>query len=292
MNPIFIQLNEIKKLFPPRKPDTNKYDYGHILIIAGSLGMSGAAILTAQSALRSGAGLVTLAIPKSLLGLVAGQTKEIMTLPLPETRELSLALSAGKKILQFIKNRRVSVVAIGPGISRHRQTKKLVRKILLQVNRPCVLDADGINAFVGSKKLLKKVKSPLVLTPHCGELARLLEDTTERIQIDRIRSARSFAQEYGQVCVLKGHQTVVTDGRKTFLNPTGNPGMATAGCGDVLTGMIAGFLGQGLSLLSASLAAVYLHGLAGDIARDEKTELGLIAGDIIDYIPRAIKKIL
>ncbi|MFH1258677.1 MAG: NAD(P)H-hydrate dehydratase [Elusimicrobiota bacterium] len=283
---------DVKKLFSPRPADSHKYDYGHVLIVAGSLGMTGAAVLTAQAALRSGAGLVTVAVPKSLLPIVAAQSREVMTLPLPETKETTLSLAAAEIIIQFIQKRKVSVLAIGPGLSTHPKTSKLVKKILNTISLPCVLDADGLGAFTASRADLKKVKARLILTPHAGELARLLGVATDKIRQEREKFALNFAKEYQLICLLKGHQSLITDGTKIYLNPTGNPGLATAGSGDVLTGIIAAFLGQGMDLFPATYAAAYLHGLAGDLSRDEKTELGIIAGDIIDNIPKALKKVL
>lgn len=292
MEKYLIKSEDVKKLFSPRPADSHKYDYGHILIVAGSLGMTGAAVLTAQAALRSGAGLVTVAVPKSLLPIVAVQSREIMTIPLPETKEITLSLAAADKIIQFIQKRKVSVLAIGPGLSLHSQTSKLVKKILNTILLPCVLDADGLGAFTGSRADFKKAKARLIVTPHAGELARLLGVATEKIRQERERFASSFAKEYQLICLLKGHQSLITDGTKVFINPTGNPGLATAGSGDVLTGMLAAFLAQGLDLFPAAFAAAYLHGLAGDLARNEKTEMGLIASDIIENIPKALKKML
>lgn len=276
-----------------RKLNTHKSDYGHIFVLAGSLGLSGAAVLCANSAMRAGAGLVTLGIPESLYPIVAKRVYlEVMTKPLPETKERALALSAYQKISDFSK--KADVLAIGPGLSRNPSTQKLARKIILEINKPLVIDADGLNALVGHLDILGKTQDPrltTLLTPHPGEFSRLIGKPVAFIQKNRETLAKSFANDYNVVLILKGHKTIVAaPGKKIHLNKTGNPGMATAGSGDVLTGMLAGLMGQGLGGFEAAKSGVYLHGLAGDLAAKEKTQAGMLASDIIDKIPEAIKR--
>lgn len=269
-----------------RKPDAHKGDFGHVFVVAGSPGLSGAAVLCAEAALRSGAGLVTLGIPKSLnIAIIKRKPLEVMTLPLPETKEGALSLAGYRKIRGFIDG--VDVVALGPGVGRNTSTQGLVRKIIAECSKPLVIDADALNALKGRLDLLRRT---MILTPHPGEMARLLGIRVEEVQAKRIEIARKFAVASGATVVLKGHRTVIADPSGVYVNKTGNAGMATAGSGDVLTGMIAAFLGQGLDAFTAAKCAVYLHGAAGDRAAREKTQISLIASDIIAKIPEAIKR--
>lgn len=276
-----------------RKLHTHKSDYGHIFILAGSLGLTGAAVLCANSAIRTGAGLVTLGIPESLYPIAAKRVfPEVMTRPLPETKQKTLSLSGYQKIVDF--SQKTDVLAIGPGLSRNASTQKLIRKIISKIDKPMVIDADGLNALAGHLRLLSALAHPLsavrILTPHPGEFSRLTGKSAAYVQKNRETLAKSFASDYNTVLVLKGYRTVVAaPDKKIYVNSTGNPGMATAGSGDVLTGMIAALLGQGLSAFEAAKLGVYLHGLAGDLAAKEKTQGGLIASDIIAKIPEAIK---
>lgn len=273
--------------------NAHKGDFGHVFILAGSPRFSGAAVLCCLGALRSGAGLVTLGIPESLNDVfIKIKPREAMTLPLPETKEKTLSLSGYKKIKVFAKT--VDVLVLGPGLSRNRSTQSLVRQIVSKTARPMVIDADGLNALAGNLKTLdaRRLKSyDTILTPHPGEMARLLRVSVKKVQSQRRDIARKFAKDHKVTLVLKGHDSVVADHQgKLYINKTGNPGMATAGSGDVLTGMIGSFLGQGLSAYDAAKLAVYLHGLAGDLAAREKTQVSLIASDIIDKIPEAVRK--
>jgi NAD(P)H-hydrate epimerase len=277
-----------------RKPSAHKGDFGHIFILAGCARFSGAAVLCAEAAMRSGAGLVTLGIPESLnTAIIKIKPKEVMTLPLPETKEITLSWAAYRKIKDFSKN--VDVLAVGPGLSQNKETQDLVREAIAGVNKPMVIDADGLNALIGHLKILpanrQTGKPATILTPHPGEMGRLLGISIAKVQSNRKGIAEKFARHYKTTIVLKGHNTVVADYKnKLYINKTGNPGMGTAGSGDVLTGMIAAFLGQGLDAFSAAKYAVYLHGLAGDLAAEEKTQISLIASDIIAKIPEAIKR--
>jgi NAD(P)H-hydrate epimerase len=276
-----------------RKPNAHKGDFGHIFILAGCGRFSGAAVLCSGAAMRSGAGLVTLGIPKSLnSAIIKIKPKEIMTFPLPETSDGTLSLSGYKKIKDFVKN--TDVLVVGPGLTQNKSTQTLVRKVISNINKPTVIDADGINALVGHLKILRTTNHEprtTILTPHPGEMARLMGISIKKVQDNREDITKKFAKDYKVTVVLKGYNTVVADYHgNLYINKTGNPGMATAGSGDILTGMIAAFLGQGLNQFAASKYAVYLHGLAGDLAAKEKTQLGMIASDIIDKISEAIKK--
>ena len=276
-----------------RKAGAHKGDFGHIFILAGCARFSGAAVLCAEAAMRTGAGLVTLGIPKSLnTAIMRIKPREVMTLPLPETKEATLAPGAYQRIKDFAKN--IDVLAIGPGLSQNRQTQGLVRRVISQIAKPLVIDADALNALVGHLDILASIVNcqlSTVLTPHPGEMARLLGTNIAKIQGARNKITKKFARDYKLTVILKGHHTVVSDYKnKLYINKTGNPGMSTAGSGDVLTGMIAAFLGQGLAAFAAAKYAVYLHGLAGDLAAKEKTQISLIASDIIAKIPEVIKK--
>lgn len=275
-----------------RKPDTHKGDYGHVFVLAGSAGLTGAAYLTAQAAITSGSGLVTLGIPKSLNPIMARKLVEVMTRPLAETKAQSLSLKAFAEIKKFCG--RIDVLAIGPGLSQNKETQKLIRKVVGAIDKPMVIDADGLNALAGHLNILlsaKRFTLNAVFTPHPGEMARLIGKTRDYVQANRKKVAKEFAKKYNVILVLKGHRTVVASpGGKIYINSTGNPGMASGGVGDVLTGMIASFLGQGLTAFDAAQLAAYAHGLAGDLAAREKGQLGMIASNIIEKIPEAIKR--
>lgn len=267
---------ELAGLLPEREPGTHKGDYGHVLLVAGSPGKAGAAILAARAAVRSGAGLVTAAVPESILDVVDLGSIESMTLPL---RSLDQALDAAEG---------KSVLAMGPGLGQEDGTAEAIRRIAGEVSLPLILDADGINAFAGRAAELAGRSAETVLTPHPGELGRLLGMSTSEVQDDRIAAARRAAVEAEAVVVLKGHRTLVaTPGGEVHVNTTGNPGMASGGTGDVLTGLIAGLSAQGLGALDAARLGVYLHGLAGDLAAARTGETALAAGDLLTYLPAA-----
>ncbi len=276
-------------LLPPRPPDAHKGTAGRVFVLAGSSGMSGAAALCTTGALRVGAGLVTLGIPKSLHHPMVEKLTEAMFRVLPETKEGSLGLQGLPEIASAIEH--MDAVAIGPGLSQHSQTKTLVRQLLPKIAKPLVLDADGLNALAEEVDLLKKLSLPSILTPHPGEMGRLIRLSPEDVQRDRQRIAVEFAKKYHVIVALKGHATVVADYEgSVYVNDTGNPGMASGGCGDVLTGMIAGLLGQHLALFDAARLGVHLHGLAGDLAAADRGEIGLLASDLADRIPQAIRQ--
>ncbi|MGA1842672.1 MAG: NAD(P)H-hydrate dehydratase [bacterium] len=274
-------------LMHKRSPDTHKGDYGHCLIIAGSEGKTGAAYMTAQAALRMGAGLVTLALPKSLNDLMEVKLTEAMTLPLQETAERTISINAWPKIEEFLS--RVDAVAIGPGLSQHPETGEFVRKIIKEADLPLVVDADAINLIAGELYLINESGHCPVLTPHPGEMARLTDCSVHDVLEGRPEIVKKEAVRGKCYLVLKGYQTIMANPEgDLFLNSTGNPGMASGGMGDVLTGMVAGFLAQGYPRQEAMLLAVYLHGLAGDLAAKVKGEEGLIATDLLDIIPDAL----
>ena len=275
-------------LVPQRPGDAHKGRCGAVAVVAGSAGMTGAAALTAESALRSGAGRVSLGTPASLNDILEVKLTEVMTRPLPEVRKhRCLALRALGELLRLFP--RCDCVAMGPGLGRHRETMELVRRLVPRAGRPVVLDADGLNAFAGATDKLKDVDHPLILTPHIGEFARLSELSKEEILEDPMARARRFALDFGLTLVLKGAPTVIaTSSGKVLVNPSGNAGMATAGSGDVLTGLIAGFLAQGLAPEDAACLGVYIHGRAGDAACDKIGEWGMTAGDIASKVPGAI----
>jgi len=269
-------------------PRAYKNNFGHVLVLAGSPRMLGAAALTSLAAMRSGAGLVTVGIPKSLnLTLQKKNSNVVMTWPLAETKEQTLSLSAFSKIQKSYS--KFSAIAIGPGLSTNLNTQKLILKIIATSPIPLVIDADALNALVGHLDILKKTKTPKILTPHPGEIARLIGKSTKFIENNREQISKDFVKHNSCMLVLKGYRTIIAAaGHKTCVNKTGNVGMATAGSGDVLTGMIAAFLGQGLSVFEAAKWGVYLHGKAGDLAAHEKGKVSMIAEDIIENISQSI----
>ena len=286
----WITAAEVSEGFGPRPLNAHKGTFGHVLVIAGSAGKGGAAVMASLSALRTGAGLVTLALPSGLEGTLPDRPLEIMTLPLPQTDDRSLGRAALEPLLKFAQDK--SVAAVGPGLSTHPETAFVVHGLIEQLAIPMVIDADGLNVLAGRLDLLARARAPIVLTPHPGEMARLMGWSSQAVQTDRLGTAAGFAKRHGVTVVLKGARTIVADpgGAATF-NSTGNPGMATAGTGDVLTGMIAGLIAQGHKPEQAARLGVYLHGLAGDLAAAEIGEVGLLAGDLIRRIPAAITQV-
>lgn len=278
---------ELADLLPDREPVSHKGDYGHALIVAGSPGKAGAAILAARAAVRAGAGLVTVGVPEPILQTVDLGSIESMTLALPASVSGQLAERAADVVLEAAEG--MAVLALGPGLGQDPSTAAAIRRIALECPLPLVLDADGLNAFAGRAGELAQRKAETILTPHPGELARLLGISVTQIQEDRIAAARGVAQETEAIVVLKGHLSLVASGNAVFVNPTGNPGMATGGAGDVLTGLIAGLIAQGLDALDAAVLAVYLHGLAGDLAASRLGEVALAAGDLIEILPAALR---
>ena len=290
LNLELITPRDIAEMAAPRPRDSNKGMYGHVLVIGGSLGKAGAAGMAGMAALRAGAGLVTVATTQSVLPTVAGYAPELMTEALPETETGTISLRAREygRLDGIIKGK--TVLAIGPGISRQTETSELVRMLVKTSQLPMVLDADGLNAFEGRAQEL--AGRPLVITPHPGEMSRLAQLSVKQIQENRLQVAREFATRHAITTVLKGNRTLVAlaDG-KVWVNPTGNPGMATGGMGDILTGLVAGMLGQTKNATTAVLAAAYLHGLPGDVACEKTGEQSLIATDLLGALPEAFHRV-
>jgi len=280
----------IAPLFAPRARDANKGQFGHLLIVAGSRGKSGAAAMAGLAGLRAGAGLVTVACPESALSAIAAHAPEIMTEPLPETSAGAIARPAFDRISEL--SNKCTLMAIGPGIGTADETRDVVVRLFAELDKPMVVDADALNCLAGSD-LSKSGKGLRVLTPHPGEMSRLTGHSIPEIQADRIYAARSFAIERSVIVVLKGERTLIgfPDGR-VWINPTGSPSMATGGTGDILTGMVGGLLGQFPGSADRAIAgAVYLHGLAGEIAARHLTEQCVIATDLLRYLPEGIRAI-
>ena len=283
-----VEEERLRPFFAPRKRDTHKGSYGHLLVVAGSVGKSGAAALAGRAALRMGAGLVTVATAAGVLPSVARSMAELMTEPLAETPERTVAAAALGRAAALLKGK--SAVLVGPGLSTHPSTAEFVLGLLPKIKVPCVVDADGLNIVAGRLEVLGRMAGPVVLTPHPGEFARLTGRSAEEVLRRRLELAPEFAVKNKVLVVLKSHRTLVAapDGR-VFVNPTGNPGMATGGTGDVLGGMIASQLAQEKDALGAVLSAVFAHGLAGDVAADRLGEKALVAGDLIRYLPPVLK---
>ena len=271
----------------PRAADTHKGTYGRVLIVAGSPGMAGAAALAARGALRGGAGLVTVGAPDSVFGIIAGLVPEAMVMPYASDRDGQFVLAAKVGLLASAEFS--DVIAVGPGIGTSEETQQLVRELVVESPAPVILDADGLNAFAGNPEALREVDPPCVLTPHPGELAGLLSISTADVQTDRLAAARLLAARSRSVVILKGYRSLVCEPHEgcVAINPTGNPGMATAGSGDVLTGLLAALVGQGVESFAAARLGAFLHGEAGDIAAERVGEISLIASDIIEALPDA-----
>jgi ADP-dependent NAD(P)H-hydrate dehydratase / NAD(P)H-hydrate epimerase len=279
--------SDFASLLAPRTRDANKGSYGHVLVIGGSLGKAGAAAMAGFAALRAGAGLSTVATPKSVLATVAGFHPELMTESLPETEHGTISWRALEAGFDALLERKT--IAIGPGISRNSETAEFVRAIVNGRDTSMAVDADGLNAFEGAADKLNGHGRTLVITPHPGEMSRLTGLTIAEIQANRLQVARNFAREHELMVVLKGHRTLIAapDGT-VWVNPTGNPGMATGGTGDILTGMVAGLIAQHpRHPLEATALAVYLHGLAGDLASESVGENSLVATDLVRFLPQA-----
>jgi ADP-dependent NAD(P)H-hydrate dehydratase len=285
------QIDAIPKL-APRARDGHKGRYGTVLVIAGGRGMAGAAGLCGASALRSGAGLVRVATAAEAQPVVASFEPSYMTYPLPNDADGLIDFVAARSVLPRLIEP-ASVVVVGPGLGQSEGIRALIRFLIAENDHPLVIDADGLNSLVGQTDLLAGRKRPVILTPHPGEFARLSGKAVAAVQADRLQSAADLASLSEElIVVLKGSGTVVTDGGRYFINTTGNPGMATGGSGDVLTGVIAALIAQRLPAFDAAQLGVFVHGLAGDIARDDHGEIGMIAGDIVDALPDAFAHLM
>ncbi len=285
-----IDEEDLEELMPERDPESHKGQFGHVLVVAGSVGKSGAARMVAEGALRAGAGLVTTATPVSAQATVGSNLMEMMTEGLPETSEGTLSANAVTRVQKLQDGKKV--LTVGPGLSMAGETQAAIREIVNNTKLPVILDADGLNAFAGNPQELSGKARPLVITPHPGEMGRLLQISPSEVQGDRLAICRQFAVDHQCYVILKGYRTLLgTPEGQVYVNPTGNPGMATAGSGDVLTGILSGLVAQGIPMFSASLLAVFLHGLAADLAAEQMGEICLMAGDILDFLPDAFGRL-
>ncbi len=275
----------VAERLPARKPDGHKGDFGKLFILAGSTGMTGAATLAGEAAMRSGCGMVKVGCPRSVQPVLAIKMTEVMTYPLPDVAKKGALALRGLGEVRKLTDEHDAVV-IGPGIGRHHETGELIRRYVAKLDKPAIIDADGLNAFEGHTDIFGEVETPLILTPHPGEFTRLVGEKLPEDFFERMELARGFAIEFKLVLVLKGSPTIVAEpGGFCYVNQTGNSGMATGGSGDVLSGIIGSFLALGMPAVDAAVCAVYVHGLAGDTAAYELTPQAMIAGDMIDCLP-------
>ena len=281
MNQIQLNHEAVLHILPDRRPNAHKGDFGRILLLCGSRGYTGAAALAARGALRSGAGLVYLGVPESIYAIEAVKLDEPVVFPLPE-EEGKLSEGAIPKVLERLSN--MDAVLIGPGLGQSAGIYSVVKAVLERYCGPVVLDADGINVMAAHKDILRGRTAPTIVTPHPGEFARLGGKSGSRVD-----AAVDMARALGVIVVLKGQGTVITDGEKVYVNPTGNPGMAVGGSGDVLAGIVASFLGQGIAPLDAAACAAWVHGAAGDICAREIGQYGMLPGDMVEVLPRLMK---
>ena len=271
----------VLNILPDRDKEAHKGDFGKILLLCGSRGFTGAAYLAAMGALRSGAGLTFLGVPESIYEIEAVKLNEPVVFPLPDEGG-KLSEAAIPEILERLPQ--MDAILIGPGLGQSEGTYQVVKAILEAAKCPVVLDADGINVMAAHKDILRGRTNPTVLTPHAGEFARLGGKSE-----DRVAAAEEMSRELGCILLLKGHHTVITDGASTYINPTGNPGMAVGGSGDVLAGIITALLGQGIEPLKAAACGAWLHGAAGDICADEIGQYGMLPTDMLHVLPRLLK---
>lgn len=283
-----MEKSDVVSLLPQRRPDTHKNACGTVAIVAGSRGFTGAATLTSRAVLRAGAGLAFLCTPLSINSIYESKLTEVITWPFDDAGTGYFHSSCSDELIPRLES--VDVIAIGPGLGQHLKTGELLFEIISHMEKPMVLDADALNLLAGDRDLIVSYLGEMVLTPHPGELSRLIDQSTKEILRDRIGIVRQTAKEMNKVLVLKGGPTVIgaPDGR-IYINSSGNAGMATGGTGDVLTGMIAAFMAQGLDALSAAITAVYLHGVAGDMAATELSQPGMVAGDLLKTLARVLK---
>lgn len=273
---------QVLNILPDRRIDAHKGDFGRILLLCGSRGYTGAAALAAMGALRSGAGLVYLAVPESIYAIEATKLNEAIVLPLPD-QDGKLCIDALPQILKLLPN--MDAVLLGPGWGQSEGNFLIAKEILQTFEGAVVVDADGINVIAKHMDIVRERKAPTIFTPHPGEFARMGGDNT----LDRQVAAESFARDFGCILLLKGHNTVITDGCRTYVNPTGNPGMAVGGSGDVLAGIIASLIGQGIDPLEAAACGAWLHGAAGDICAQEIGQYGMLPTDMVEALPRLMK---
>ena len=273
---------QVLDILPDRRADAHKGDFGKILLLCGSRGYTGAAALAAMGALRSGAGLVYLGVPESIYAIEATKLNEAIVFPLPDADGM-LSVDALPKILELLPN--MDAVLFGPGWGKSEGNFLIAKKILESYEKPVVADADGINILAKHMDIVRERKAPIILTPHPGEFSRM----GGNLEAQRQAAAEAFAREYGCILLLKGRGTVITDGFCTYLNPTGNPGMAVGGSGDVLSGIIVSLIGQGIDPLTAAACGAWLHGGAGDICAEEIGQYGMLPTDMGKVLPRLMK---
>lgn len=291
MKSLFTERNFVKRFFRHRKSYSHKGIYGRVLIIAASKGMAGAGLLASEGALRTGAGIVVLAVPESLMCIVSGKIPEVITKGLPEDTKGCLSIDSYEEIMRSVDQS--TAMLMGPGLGTSDDIFNLLYGLIKEYKNTLVIDADGLNALSKNPAVLREGKGEIIITPHPGEMARLLGIGTDEVQKDRISLAKEFAKEYEVTVVLKGYHTVIaTREGRVWINPTGNPGMATAGSGDVLAGVITALAAQGLKPQHAAACGAYIHGLAGDKAAGGLGQWGMTSTDIIRFIPYAIKDIV
>lgn len=272
----------VKAMLPQRNPWSHKGDFGRVLLICGSRGYTGAAALSAMGCLRSGAGLVYLAVPESIYVIEAVKMTEAIVLPFPDF-EGAFSTDAAVALTSYFE--KMDAILIGPGLGMSEGTMAVLKSVMRQYEGPVIIDADGINLLARHMYLLRERTAPTILTPHMGEYRRLHPDAS----CDRMQDAMDFAREHGCILVLKGHETLTTDGTDCYRNSTGNPGMAVGGSGDVLAGVVTGLVGQGLRPLQAAAVAAWLHGAAGDCAADRLGQYGMLPTDMLEDLPRLMK---
>ena len=278
----YLNHEAVLSILPDRKPDSHKGDYGKILLLCGSRGYTGAAALAAIGALRSGAGLVYLAVPESIYAIEACKLTEAIVLPLPDEGG-TIAMSALPEIRRLLP--KMDAVLIGCGLGQSEGTRAVLETVLREFSGPVVVDADGINLLAKHMDILRERHASTILTPHAGEFVRIGGDN----KADRVSETLRFAMKYGCILLLKGHETVISDGKETYVNQTGNPGMAVGGSGDVLSGIIVSLLGQGIEPLKAAACGAWLHGKAGDICAEEIGQYGMLPTDLVEVLPRLLK---
>ena len=279
---MILSAEDVSALLPPRDPMAHKGDFGKLLLLCGSRGYTGAAYFAAMGALRAGAGLVFLGVPESIYVIEAVKLNEAVVFPLPDKQGI-LSAEAIPQILQRLPD--MDAVVVGPGLGQSEDTFQITAAVLQNAGCPVILDADGINLVSGHKDLLRGRDKPTILTPHEGEFRRLWGPVGK----NRMASAATAARELNSILLLKGHETCITDGYAEYRNPTGNPGMAVGGSGDVLAGIIAGLIGQGLSPLEAAACGAWLHGRAGDVCAQKLGQYGMLPSDMLQVLPRLLK---
>ncbi len=282
MEPIRLNSDDILRILPDRAVDGHKGDYGKLLLLCGSRGYTGAAALAAMGALRSGAGLVYLGVPESIYPIMAGKLTEPVVFPLPD-KDGMLSKSAIAQLKPMLP--KMDAVLIGPGLGQSEDTFAVVKFLLESYEGPVVVDADGINVLSAHKNIVRGRTGPTIVTPHIGEFKRMGGICTG----DRLADAKRLSEEWNAVVLLKGHETVITDGKQAYINTTGNSGMAVGGCGDVLAGMIVSLLGQGIASMEATACAAYLHGASGDVCAREIGQYGMLPSDMLSVLPRLLK---